>query len=359
MDTVRLASRLVQIASPSGDWPAQLHVVDAVLAELLSAVPATMLEITRSGAGEQPWALVETAGNTAPALLFACHVDTVPVPSPAGWARPPHAGTVTDGWLHGRGSVDMKGGLAVAASAVAHGVRSGSPVALLLTSDEEIGCHGAAAASSVLRPGRIGAVVIPEATENAVVLGHRGAWWARVTVTGRAAHGSTPHLGANAALALAGLVTRAGAELPLRGAGPLGAETWNLGLVEGGEAANIVPERASAVVDHRVCGPADALEAWWRDQPETAEVETLLDLPALQTPADDAWVRELPAPTTATPAPYYTDGAVLAATLPGVPVAIWGPGSARHMHGTDEAIELAQLDAAHELFVATVDAWGR
>ncbi len=357
MDTVRLASRLVQIPSPSGDWPGQLRIIDAALAEVEAAVPAGTLEIARSRPGEPPWALVTVARASGPALLFACHVDTVPVRSPETWSSPPHDGSVVEGRLHGRGAVDMKGGLAAAADALVHGARTGSPVALLLTSDEEIGCLGAAAAAPALGQGRFGAVIIPEATENTVVLGHRGAWWAAVTVTGTAAHGSTPHLGSNAALSLARLVARADEELPLRGPGPLGAETWNLGRVEGGQAANVVPDHARAVIDHRVCGPADALRAWWAEQPETAAVETLLDLPSLQTAPDDPWIARLPAPVNDSPAPYYTDGAVLAAALPGAPVAIWGPGAARHMHGTDEVLDLAELEAAVELFTTAVDAW--
>lgn len=358
MDTVLLASRLVQIASPSGDWPAQQHVMGTTLAAISQAAPSGSLTLTRSSEGEQPWALLEVAGTTAPRLLFACHVDTVPVPSPDTWTVPPHAGTVADGTLLGRGAVDMKGGLAAAAHAFVHGARTGAPVALLLTSDEEIGCRGASAAADALREVPVGAIVVPEATENVVVLGHRGAWWVRVSVGGRAAHGSTPHLGSNAALAMARLVDRASRELPLRTDGTLGPETWNLGEVHAGSAPNVVPDLATASVDHRVHGPVDALARWWGGQPEVAGLTPVLDLPSLATPADDPWVAGLPAPTSPAAAPYFTDGAVLAAVLPGVPVVVWGPGAQRHMHADDEVLDLGQLEDAVRLFRAVVDAWG-
>src|SRR5918998_1398967 len=162
---------------------------------------------------------------------------------------------------------------------------AGTPVALLLTSDEEIGSQGAAAAAAAVAELPVGAVVVPEATGNQVVLGHKGALWLAVRTAGRAAHGSTPERGHNAVLDLAALLGRAGGQLPLRTDPFLGTETWNPGVVAGGTVPNVVPDRAEVLVDQRTVADGDALLRWWREQPEGADVAVRVGLPPVGTPA--------------------------------------------------------------------------
>ena len=153
---------------------------------------------------DQPWTLLRTPTDPArPQLLLACHVDTVPVPDAGAWQRDPV-----------RRRPRRRAG--VGPRRQRHEGRAGrrrwprspradpeTPVALLLTSDEEIGSKGAAAAAAAVAEQRIGAVIVPEATGNQVVLGHKGALWLAVRTAGRAAHGSTPERGHNAVLDLA------------------------------------------------------------------------------------------------------------------------------------------------------------
>ena len=178
----------------------------------------------------------------------------------------------------------MKGGIATAAAALLEASATGRNVGLLLTADEEVGSLGAPGAASSLAGIQVGAVIIPEATDNAVVLGHRGALWLQLVSVGLAAHGSTPERGINAALKIGRALARAGDELPVAHDPMLGSESWNLGILNSGTAANIVPERAEAVIDMRTVSDGSALRAWWESQPEIDEVGSLLSLPPLRTP---------------------------------------------------------------------------
>jgi succinyl-diaminopimelate desuccinylase len=357
LDAVGLLRELVRRATVSGDAAAQRDVIGTVTDVLRERAPH--LQVTTGRDPDHPWALLTTPADPArPRLLLACHVDTVPAADPGGWQHDPFGAELADGRVWGRGGSDMKAGVVAAAAALA-GADPGAPVALLLTSDEETGSQGAAAAAATVAAQRIGAVIVPEATGNEVVLGHRGALWLAVRTAGRAAHGSTPERGHNAVLDLARLLARAGGQLPLRTDPFLGTETWNPGMVSGGTVPNVVPDRAEAVVDLRTVTDPAPLLRWWREQPEVADVEVRVDLPPVGTPAGDPWVAGLPAPVRAGPATYFTDASVLAGVVRGAPVVVWGPGTPAVMHAVDEYVELAELRQAATAFAGVVRAWGR
>ncbi|MDN3903333.1 M20/M25/M40 family metallo-hydrolase [Arthrobacter sp. YD2] len=352
--TVQLLQDLVRRQTDSGDHAAQ-EALQGFVADLVAA-SARNVRVRRSGPGEYPWTLLTAGAGDGPVLLFACHVDTVPVGEPARWSQAPFAARIADGRLYGRGSTDMKGGLAAAVAALLEADRLGRNVGLLMTADEEIGSLGAPDAAAGLAGLDLGAVIIPEATQNRIVLGHRGALWLRVTAEGLAAHGSTPERGVNAALKLADVLVRAGKELPLGADGFLGPETWNLGTFSSGTAPNIVPDAAEAVIDMRIAGEGTTLLQWWQSQPEISGVDVLLALPALRSSVDG--IEALAAvEVDSSPAPYFTDGAVLAQAAPGVPVLVWGPGSPAQMHAVDEFLELTALEDASRMFRALVGRW--
>jgi succinyl-diaminopimelate desuccinylase len=356
VELLPLVRELVGRTTVSGDAAAQrdaLGMVTEVLREL-----APHLLVTEGRDPDHPWTLLRTPTDPdRPQLLLACHVDTVPVPDPGAWQRDPFGAELEEGRVWGRGGSDMKAGLVAAAAALA-AADPRTPVALLLTSDEEIGSRGAAAAAPAVADQRIGAVIVPEATGNQVVLGHKGALWLAVRTAGRAAHGSTPERGHNAVLDLVAVLGRAGAGLPLRSDPFLGAETWNPGVVAGGTVPNVVPDRAEVVVDQRTVGDGADLLAWWRGQPEVADVEVRVDLPPVTTPADDPWVAGLPAPVLPVPATYFTDASVLGQVVGGAPVVVWGPGTPAVMHAVDEYVELAEVEQAAAAFTGVVARWG-
>ncbi|GAA3177418.1 M20 family metallopeptidase [Blastococcus jejuensis] len=355
LDAVPLLRELVRRVTVSGYAGPQREVMGVVVEALRERAPHLL--VTEGPDPDHPWTLLRTPTDPARRqLLLACHVDTVPVPEPGDWARDPFGADVDGGRVWGRGGSDMKAGLVAAAAAVA-AADPDTPVALLLTSDEEIGSKGAAAAAEAVAGQRVGAVIVPEATGNQVVLGHKGALWLAVRTAGRSAHGSTPERGHNAILDLVALLGRAGAALP-RATDPfLGTETWNAGVIAGGSVPNVVPDRAEVLVDMRTVGDGRALLRWWQAQPEADDVGVRVDLPPVRTPADDDWVLGLPAPVRPEPATYFTDASVLAPVVAGAPVVVWGPGTPAVMHAVDEYVEVAELEQAVEAFGAVLARW--
>ena len=146
---------------------------------------------------------VARAGSDAP-LTFTGHLDTVPA-TPSDWSVDPWAASADGDRLVGRGTSDMKSGVAALVVAVADHVRRTHAcrgVQVVLTSGEETGCDGALAIpASALAAG--GPLVVAEPTANRLVPAHKGAHWMRLTAKGKAAHGSAPELGDNAVVRLA------------------------------------------------------------------------------------------------------------------------------------------------------------
>ena len=200
-------------------------------------------------------------GARAP-LCFTGHVDVVPL-GRAAWQHDPFGAAIVDGRLYGRGSSDMKSGVAAfVAAAIARADRlreqadDGPGLSLIITAGEETGCEGAfaMAASAQGREllGTAGALVVAEPTSNAPLLGHKGAFWLSARALGTTAHGSMPERGDNAiykiaraALALEGFEFETGAH-PL-----MGAPTLNVGSVSGGLNINSVPDAAELGIDIR------------------------------------------------------------------------------------------------------------
>ncbi|SFP66029.1 succinyl-diaminopimelate desuccinylase [Geodermatophilus dictyosporus] len=355
LDPTALVRELVGRSTVSGDADGQRDLQGAVTEVLHEHAPHLL--VTEGRDRDHPWRLLRTPADPGRRqLLLACHVDTVPVPDAAAWQRDPFGAQLEDGRVWGRGGSDMKAGVVAAVAALA-AADPQAPVSLLLTSDEEIGSRGAAAAAAAVAELPVGAVVVPEATGNEVVLGHKGALWLAVRTAGRAAHGSTPERGHNAVLDLVALLARAGTALPFRSDPFLGTETWNPGVVAGGTVPNVVPDRAEVVVDMRTVADGEGLLSWWRAQPEVADVEVRVDLPPVGTPEGDPWVATLPAPVRPTPATYFTDASVLVQVVDGAPIVVWGPGTPAVMHAVDEYVELAELEQAAAAFSDVVAAW--
>src|SRR5690606_8154366 len=127
-------------------------------------------------------------------------------------AYDPFAGRIEDGRLYGRGACDMKSGVAALVTAALNSpvpLDEAPGVVLVLTAAEETGCRGAAAmVREGMDLGKAGAIVVAEPTGNQPLLGHKGALWLRLCLSGKAAHGSMPERGDNALLKGAYLATR-------------------------------------------------------------------------------------------------------------------------------------------------------
>ena len=209
-----------------------------------------------------------------PCIHFNGHIDVVPAGE--GWTFDPFAADLCDGKIYGRGTCDMKGGLAAAVIA-AEALQEAFPnfpgaIEISGTADEESGGWGGVAFMAergyFSRP-RVEHVVIPEPLNvDRVCLGHRGAWWAEVETFGRIAHGAMPFLGDCAVRHMAAFMGRLEADLFPRLAArqtampvvPPGARssTLNINALHGGLAedhdglpAPLVPDSCQLVLDRR------------------------------------------------------------------------------------------------------------
>ena len=135
---------------------------------------------------------------------FNSHIDVVEAGS--GWTSDPFGAEIRDGKIYGRGTCDMKGGLAASIIAVEALIESGMPIPGALeisgTVDEESGGFagvGYLAERGYFSKPRVQHVIIPEPLGvDRICLGHRGVWWGEVETKGRIAHGSMPFLGDSA-----------------------------------------------------------------------------------------------------------------------------------------------------------------
>jgi succinyl-diaminopimelate desuccinylase len=197
-------------------------------------------------------------GTEGPHLMFAGHTDVVPVGDEAAWTHPPFGAEIVDGILYGRGAVDMKGGIACFAAAVArhiekHGPPPGS-ISFLITGDEE----GPSVNGTIKllqwaqeRGERWDACLVgeptnPDALGDMIKIGRRGSVTGTVTVHGVQGHVAYPHLADNpvrAALKMAEALMD-----PPFDAGTADFQPSNLEVTSidtGNRATNVIPARAS------------------------------------------------------------------------------------------------------------------
>jgi succinyl-diaminopimelate desuccinylase len=243
------------------------------------------------------WNLVarREGGRPGACVHFNGHIDVVEVGQ--GWTVEPFGGEVIDGRVFGRGTCDMKGGLAAAIVAVEAflAVRPAFPGAIEIsaTADEETGGYGGVAHLARLGYfGRVDHVIIPEPlNKDRVCLGHRGVWWAELETFGRIAHGSMPFLGDCAVRHMAAVIAEMEASLwpalaARRTAMPVvpaaaRASSLNVNSVHGGQAeregfdgwpAPVVPDRCRMVIDRRFLAEEDIgeVKAEFRETVERA-----------------------------------------------------------------------------------------
>ena len=219
------------------------------------------------------------SGIPGPCVHFNGHIDVVQ--TGAGWTVDPFAGVIKDGKLFGRGTCDMKGGLAAAIVAVEALIDTGQhaharvPGVLEIsgTVDEESGGYGGVhylAERGWFSSPRVDHVIIPEPLNvDRVCIGHRGVWWAEIETHGRIAHGSMPFLGDCAIRHMNAVLDRFESDLYPRLAGrktdmpvvPSGARhsTMNINSIHGGLAeleggalpAPCVADSCRMVIDRR------------------------------------------------------------------------------------------------------------
>jgi succinyl-diaminopimelate desuccinylase len=320
-----------------------------------------------------------------PTLLLEGHTDVVTEGDAREWTHPPFGGDVVDGRLYGRGSADMKGGLAAAMIAAAVINRSGAArrgrlvVAALV--DEEGDMLGARHLCTTALGRELTAAIICEPEQNELCLEQRGVVWARVTVRGRMAHGAMPEAGVNPIGAVAALLREATAlERRLRRMcrrsphlrPPTVTPTIVQAPVQGVPQSNVIPSTAQLTLDVRLTpGPdADAvakeIDATCQRVMNACPGTTVEWQPvngyrlATRVEREEALVRAMVRgvhQATGRPprfggVPGSTDGTILRMTL-GIPIVTCGPGDRLIPHQVDEYVDIEQLVEAAGIYVAS------
>ncbi|MGJ8545421.1 MAG: M20 family metallopeptidase [Sulfitobacter sp.] len=362
MDVITLTQRL--LAFDTVNPPGNETACAALLYDLLKAAGFdAQLHAMPDGRTN----LVAQIGNgTGKPLAFTGHLDTVPLGNQP-WQVDPFAGSITQGRLYGRGSTDMKAGVAAfvcAAIAQAERLKQGPGAVLLITCGEETGCDGARHLVQTAALPAVAALVVAEPTLNRPAHGHKGVLWLRATSRGTTAHGSMPERGDNAILKAARFITRLESFTFDAGKHPvMGHPTLNVGTISGGLNVNSVPDLAVIEIDLRSVPPmqhADLKTQIEQLAGDDADITTILDLPPVWTDPAQALVArigEISAARTgdaAIPASvsYFTDAALLQPALENTPTVILGPGDPALAHQTDEYCEVDKIHQATEIYEA-------
>ncbi len=305
-------------------------------------------------------------------LCFGGHIDVVPLGAKE-WSVDPFGAEIIDDRLYGRGSTDMKSGVAAfvhaAMKLAADQKRGNADIVLAICAGEETGCEGSSHLGRTGVLGEAGAIVIAEPTANYPVLGHKGALWLRVETEGVAAHGSMPERGVNAIYRAARAVTKLeDFDFNVKPHELLGRSTLNVGTMEGGQNLNSVPDRAAFTVDIRTLPEQDhdrivsGLEGYLGGENRIARI---VDVGGVHTPHTHPWIREvwrlmeplLGESIEPRGAPYFTDASALTPACGHPPTVILGPGEMHMAHQTDEYCPVAHIAEAAEAYEALARRW--
>lgn len=360
------------------------------LARLFVSIPSVNPVLSPGGAGEEKMAdaaadllegwgfqtevyeaapgrpnVVARLAGTGRTLLLNGHLDTV---GTDGMTVDPFGAVIEDGRLVGRGSCDMKAGVAALMAAASRLSAAGPRPSLVvaLTADEEHASVGMAELVRLAEGTHLADMaVVCEPTSLRVMPAHKGFVWLRATFEGRAAHGSRPDVGVDAirhaGLYLAALDRYAG-ELRERPAHPLlGHGSFHAGTISGGAADSVYPDRCELTLERRTMPGEQAsavfaefqaiLDALGEAEDEVrASLEMTLDRPGTEVEAESELVRGLLAAGSRRGIDPVVEGMtawVDAAFLneAGVPAVCYGPGSIEQAHTDDEWVDVDEIRA--------------
>jgi succinyl-diaminopimelate desuccinylase len=357
------------VAVDTRNPPGNERAVAGVCRQALARYGATITEVEPAEGRLSLLASVAhpDGARSRPTLIVNGHLDVVPV-SAEYWTCPPFDPAVVDGRLFGRGSTDMKGGIAAAICALGVLTRTGRKAAcdvvFHLVADEERG--GALGTRVLVERGLIegDACLVPEPTSMSVCVAERGLLVADVVIRGRPGHGSRPREGVSAIEHAASVVLALHAadfgDLPHA---LLGTPTANVGEIRGGSGHNTVAESCQVVVDRRLLPGASEEDAvaGLRRRIEAAGVNGLdydLDVrvygEASELDVAHPFVgqvsRAIQAVTGKEPAVIgmsFTTDARFVRNQAGIPAVVCGPGDVELAHGNDEWVSVDRLvDAA-------------
>ena len=311
------------------------------------------------------------------ALLFNGHLDTVP-PGDIEWEHGPYSGDIADGKIYGRGSADMKGGLAAMLTALKAVKKAGwelkGDFIYTATAGEETDSVGAVKYVDDGGLDGVGAIIIGEPSTNGVNVAEKGAFWVEITTYGKTAHGAFPHKGINAVVHMNALLSELiSYRYKYEENELLGHPTMNISTINGGVKTNVVPDKCSVTVDMRTV-PGQVHGDIVKDFEKIieklageiegfkADVKILNDRPAVETKVDNDFVKmsldvveeEFGKKIEPKGVNFYTDASIF---LPpsGLPCIFYGPGDADMAHQPNEFVPIDSYMECIHFYIAMIE----
>jgi succinyl-diaminopimelate desuccinylase len=374
--TVTQALIAFDTANPPGNEAECAHYLETLLAPMDFSIKVHQF-------GPRRMSLVATLAGTdskAAPLVFTGHIDTVPNGA-AKWSDSPLSGLIKNGKIYGRGSSDMKSGIAAMIAAcekVTQNSQLRRGITLILTGGEETGCEGAVhlVREEKALLGEASALIVGEPTGNSMVLAHKGALWLEAKASGVTAHSSMPDRGDNAIYHAARSICLLEAfDFNVKEDEVFGLPTLNVGMINGGLNINSVPDSACFSIDIRstpavthssIC---EQIEGVMNDN---VKIDILADMPALSSPADSDFAvmvanvltkkrqadedRDHSQGNSQKAAPFFTDASILTPFYE-CPTVILGPGEPTMAHQTDEYCFTDNITSAAEIYSEIIAQW--
>ncbi|MGB9757859.1 MAG: M20/M25/M40 family metallo-hydrolase [Candidatus Bipolaricaulaceae bacterium] len=346
---MRLAQELVRIPSPPGE--------EKGLADFLLSHLRRFCEAERGPLGTVIGRLRRGEG---PVVLVTGHMDTVPAGE--GWTVPPFSGEIREGFLYGRGAVDMKGAIAAQIAGAAQAASAIQGTLYLLYVPHEETAEGVALGRALDKLEKPHLVILGEPTDLRLGIGHRGRAVIRLVTKGKAAHASMPELGENA---IEKMIQALGHALrtPLPADPVLGEGSAAPVFISADGQGPVIPDRCAALLDRRVVlgeteasvladyqgiGAEVSLEEMDLRFYTGEIVRVKLFFPAWYMEPDHPWVQLVWESLGMPPFRIWrfsTDG-VEACGRRGIPTVGFGPGDERLAHRVDERISVADIQRA-------------
>jgi succinyl-diaminopimelate desuccinylase len=370
-EIVELTRRLIQFKSvnPPGDELEAARFVGELLRE--EGLEVEVLEHTPSRGS----VVAKVLGKAqAPGLMFSGHLDVVPVEG--NWKCDPFEGEVAEGKIWGRGSTDMKGGVAAMIVAALTLIRAGldlrGDLYLCFTAGEESDNFGAAETLKAYPFGPVRAVLIAEPSDNEVYTAEKGALWLEITTYGKAAHISRMEEGRNALMMMLPILHELDKiEIPFEHHPLLGDYRRSINTIHAGTKINTIPSKCVTTVDQRTLPGQDHSKIMSKVEelvekvsrksrlPDfKTKVRAILDNPPLEVSPDEPALKPLFAITAEINGRdqdipkgvgFFTDAVKLAPALK-APFAICGPGNPKLNHQTNEWVDIDKLVDSVRIF---------
>lgn len=323
--------------------------------------------------------------SSVPRLVLLAHLDTVPIGG--GWTEDPLGGEIKDGLIFGRGSCDMKGGVAISLGLMEAlqkrkaGI-SGDVVFVGTVDEEAPDMLGAQklVSDGLIRPDD--QVLALEPTGTRLRIAQMGLRWLRVNVTGRMAHAGRAHLGIDSAHVMARIVDTLKNEVAAlkHEDAILGRPRFTCGTFHAGVATNVVPPSAEAFFDMRIVPPMSIEDVI----PMVSDVGNrviaefpgaTLDIHPLGAPRPPVRASDESKIVSALRASYekqtgktmpfggddgheaYTDSSMVAALTGSKSCTVFGPGSTDKAHTADEFVPIADLELVSKVLWHMVENW--